>query len=222
MNYIVRPDKAAADQAKYCRTEQADKENEQIHGTKGAHDGLSATGVALLVGDIGHEPARYQIDFICSPTHVHEIEQVVVSTDEPGYYTNHAERKDENAGDACILPDRYCHVGLPLCVRRLAGNYADPDNRGADWLIGVLSGRCAVGSMVVAQRRIPARSLLERSYFTTRVPERSCSRYLPLPIRVTLVPQVGQTPCIAGRPFLSVVGLGSLISTIMRSLTQYA
>ena len=41
-------------------------------------------------------------------------------------------------------------------------------------------------------------------------------------MRKTLVPQFGQTPEIAGFPFLSVTGSGFLISTFILHLTQYA
>ena len=41
-------------------------------------------------------------------------------------------------------------------------------------------------------------------------------------MRKTLVPQLGQTPETAGFPFLSVTGVGFLISTFILHLTQYA
>ncbi len=81
-------------------------------------------------------------------------------------------------------------------------------------------GRAAVAAMVVTGMHMSEPGKVERSVATTNGVERSQRSYFPLPMRVTLVPQVGQTPWMAGRPFLSVVGLGSFISTIMRSLTQ--
>ena len=42
------------------------------------------------------------------------------------------------------------------------------------------------------------------------------------PMRNTFVPQVGQEPCIAGRPFFRVICLTSLISTFFRHFIQYA
>ncbi len=41
-------------------------------------------------------------------------------------------------------------------------------------------------------------------------------------MRNTDVPQLGQTPLIAGLPFLSVTFWGFLISTLVLHLTQYA
>ena len=46
--------------------------------------------------------------------------------------------------------------------------------------------------------------------------------YLALPIRNTLVPQLGHVPLVAGRPFFKVVGCGFLISLLARHLKQYA
>jgi hypothetical protein len=43
-----------------------------------------------------------------------------------------------------------------------------------------------------------------------------------LPMRDTLVPQTGQTPCVAGRPFFKVTALGFLISLFARHFMQYA
>lgn len=43
-----------------------------------------------------------------------------------------------------------------------------------------------------------------------------------LPMRNTLVPQEGQAPCMAGRPFFSVICLASLISTFFLHFMQYA
>lgn len=45
---------------------------------------------------------------------------------------------------------------------------------------------------------------------------------LVLSIRKSLVPQTGQVPSIAGRPFFIVTSFGSLISRFSRHLTQYA
>lgn len=39
---------------------------------------------------------------------------------------------------------------------------------------------------------------------------------------MTLVPQLGQTPCRALLPFFNTTSLGSLISTVFFSFTQYA
>jgi hypothetical protein len=36
----------------------------------------------------------------------------------------------------------------------------------------------------------------------------------------TFVPQLGQTPCVAGLPFFSVTRLGSLISTFLLHFMQ--
>ena len=44
----------------------------------------------------------------------------------------------------------------------------------------------------------------------------------PFPIRNTLVPQVGQVPCVAGLPFLSVTALGLRISRLVLHFMQYA
>lgn len=41
-------------------------------------------------------------------------------------------------------------------------------------------------------------------------------------MRKTFVPQVGQVPWVAGRPFFSVVGCGLLISLFALHLKQYA
>lgn len=43
-----------------------------------------------------------------------------------------------------------------------------------------------------------------------------------LPILKTLVPHFGHVPFTAGRPFFSLVSLGSLISLFARHFTQYA
>ena len=43
-----------------------------------------------------------------------------------------------------------------------------------------------------------------------------------LPMRKTLVPQLGQTPLTAGLPFLSVTFVGFLISICALHFTQYA
>ena len=40
------------------------------------------------------------------------------------------------------------------------------------------------------------------------------------PIRNILVPQVGQTPCVAGLPFFMVIDLASFISFFARHFTQ--
>jgi len=42
------------------------------------------------------------------------------------------------------------------------------------------------------------------------------------PIRNTLVPHSGQVPFTAGRPFFSVVSLGSFMSLLALHFTQYA
>ena len=42
------------------------------------------------------------------------------------------------------------------------------------------------------------------------------------PIRKTLVPHVGHVPFTAGRPFFSLVSLGSLTSLFALHFTQYA
>jgi len=42
------------------------------------------------------------------------------------------------------------------------------------------------------------------------------------PIRNTFVPQVGHVPFTAGRPFFSLVSLGSLMSLFSLHFTQYA
>jgi hypothetical protein len=55
--------------------------------------------------------------------------------------------------------------------------------------------------------------------------EKSCGFFIDysiFPIRKTLVPHVGHVPFTAGRPFLSVVSLGSLISLFSLHFTQYA
>ncbi len=44
----------------------------------------------------------------------------------------------------------------------------------------------------------------------------------PLPMRNTLVPQVGQVPCVAGLLFLSVTDWGFFISTFFLHFMQYA
>jgi hypothetical protein len=44
--------------------------------------------------------------------------------------------------------------------------------------------------------------------------------YLALPILNILVPQVGHTPWVAGRPFFIVISLGSFISLFALHLTQ--
>jgi integrase len=44
----------------------------------------------------------------------------------------------------------------------------------------------------------------------------------PLPMRNTLVPQVGHTPCVAGLPFFKVTDFGFLISFFARHFMQYA
>ncbi len=41
-------------------------------------------------------------------------------------------------------------------------------------------------------------------------------------MRKTLVPQVGQTPDVAGRPFFNVTWVGFLMSRDARHFTQYA
>jgi hypothetical protein len=46
--------------------------------------------------------------------------------------------------------------------------------------------------------------------------------YLLLPILNILVPQVGHTPWVAGRPFFIVISLGSFISLFALHFTQYA
>jgi hypothetical protein len=43
-----------------------------------------------------------------------------------------------------------------------------------------------------------------------------------LPILNIFVPQVGQTPWVAGLPFFIVMALASFISFLVRHLTQYA
>ncbi len=53
-----------------------------------------------------------------------------------------------------------------------------------------------------------------------RVKKGGCSQALPM--RKTDVPQLGQTPLIAGFPFLSVTGWGFFISTFILHFTQYA
>ena len=54
--------------------------------------------------------------------------------------------------------------------------------------------------------------------------EKSCGleNYSIFPIRKTLVPHFGHVPFTAGRPFFSVVSLGSLISLFALHFTQYA
>ena len=47
-------------------------------------------------------------------------------------------------------------------------------------------------------------------------------QFQPLPILNILVPQLGQTPCVAGLPFFMVIDLVSFISFLARHLTQYA
>ncbi len=42
------------------------------------------------------------------------------------------------------------------------------------------------------------------------------------PMRNTLVPQDGHSPCVAGRPFFIVIDLAFFISTFFRHFTQYA
>ncbi len=42
------------------------------------------------------------------------------------------------------------------------------------------------------------------------------------PIRKTLVPHLGHVPFTAGRPFFSLVSLGSLTSLLALHFTQYA
>jgi hypothetical protein len=51
---------------------------------------------------------------------------------------------------------------------------------------------------------------------------KTCERqlYLALPILNILVPQVGHTPWVAGRPFFIVISLGSFISLFALHLTQ--
>ena len=44
--------------------------------------------------------------------------------------------------------------------------------------------------------------------------------YLLLPILNILVPQVGQTPCVAGLPFFMVISLVSFISLLALHFTQ--
>jgi hypothetical protein len=44
----------------------------------------------------------------------------------------------------------------------------------------------------------------------------------PLPMRNTLVPQLGQTPWVAGLLFFKTTDLGFLISTFLRHFMQYA
>jgi hypothetical protein len=44
--------------------------------------------------------------------------------------------------------------------------------------------------------------------------------YLLLPILNILVPQVGHTPWVAGRPFFIVISLGSFISLFALHFTQ--
>ena len=46
--------------------------------------------------------------------------------------------------------------------------------------------------------------------------------YSIFPIRKTLVPHSGHVPFTAGRPFFSLVSLGSLMSLFSRHFTQYA
>ena len=46
--------------------------------------------------------------------------------------------------------------------------------------------------------------------------------YSIFPIRKTLVPHFGHVPFTAGRPFFSLVSLGSLISLLALHFTQYA
>jgi hypothetical protein len=41
-----------------------------------------------------------------------------------------------------------------------------------------------------------------------------------LPMRNILVPQVGQTPCVAGLPFFMVMALAPFISFFARHFTQ--
>lgn len=56
--------------------------------------------------------------------------------------------------------------------------------------------------------------------------EKSCGlllqSYYIFPIRKTLVPHLGHVPFTAGRPFFSLVSLGSLISLFALHFTQYA
>jgi len=46
--------------------------------------------------------------------------------------------------------------------------------------------------------------------------------YSIFPIRKTLVPHVGQVPFTAGRPFFSLVSLGSFTCLLALHFTQYA
>ena len=50
----------------------------------------------------------------------------------------------------------------------------------------------------------------------------SVKGYSIFPIRKTLVPHFGHVPFTAGRPFFSLVSLGSFISLLALHFTQYA
>jgi len=55
--------------------------------------------------------------------------------------------------------------------------------------------------------------------------EKSCGFFIDysiFPIRKTLVPHVGHVPFTAGRPFFSLVSLGSFMSLFSLHFTQYA
>jgi len=49
-----------------------------------------------------------------------------------------------------------------------------------------------------------------------------CKDYSIFPIRKTLVPHSGHVPFTAGRPFFSLVSLGSFMSLLALHFTQYA